>query len=68
MMPGCKHVLIIRTITLARRAPWGRMQDDHVYPALGDRTSPIEWDKCGKPDQGPRPERGDPRHPVRCAL
>jgi trimethylamine--corrinoid protein Co-methyltransferase len=28
----------------------GRMQADHVYPALGDRTSPKEWDENGKPD------------------
>lgn len=28
----------------------GRMQTDHVYPALGDRTSPKEWDELGKPD------------------
>ncbi|MDJ0630273.1 MAG: trimethylamine methyltransferase family protein [Rhodobacter sp.] len=27
-----------------------RMQADHVYPALGDRTSPKEWDENGKPD------------------
>ncbi len=27
-----------------------RMQTDHVYPALGDRTSPKEWDENGKPD------------------
>lgn len=27
-----------------------RMQADHVYPALGDRTSPKEWDEVGKPD------------------
>lgn len=28
----------------------GRMQADHVYPTLGDRTSPKEWDENGKPD------------------
>ena len=28
----------------------GRMQSDNVYPALGDRTSPKEWDEKGKPD------------------
>ncbi len=28
----------------------GRMQADHVYPALGDRTSPKEWAELGKPD------------------
>ncbi len=27
-----------------------RMQADHVYPALGDRTSPKEWAEKGKPD------------------
>lgn len=27
-----------------------RMQIDCVYPALGDRTSPKEWDENGKPD------------------
>ncbi len=27
-----------------------RMQADHVYPRLGDRTSPKEWDEIGKPD------------------
>ncbi|MEL7100885.1 MAG: trimethylamine methyltransferase family protein, partial [Pseudomonadota bacterium] len=27
-----------------------RMQTDHVYPALGDRTSPKEWAEVGKPD------------------
>lgn len=28
----------------------GRMQKDHVYPAMGDRTSPKEWAENGKPD------------------
>lgn len=28
----------------------GRMQADHVYPALADRTSPKEWEENGKPD------------------
>jgi trimethylamine--corrinoid protein Co-methyltransferase len=28
----------------------GRMQADHVYPTLGDRTSPKEWVEKGKPD------------------
>lgn len=28
----------------------GRMQTDHVYPNLGDRTSPKEWVERGKPD------------------
>jgi len=28
----------------------GRMQSDHVYPALGDRTSPKEWADLDKPD------------------
>ncbi|WP_204114181.1 trimethylamine methyltransferase family protein [Shimia biformata] len=28
----------------------GRMQKDHVYPSLGDRTSPKEWAEKGKPD------------------
>ena len=27
-----------------------RMQADHVYPTLGDRTSPKEWAERGKPD------------------
>ena len=27
-----------------------RMQVDHVYPALGDRSSPKEWAERGKPD------------------
>jgi trimethylamine--corrinoid protein Co-methyltransferase len=26
------------------------MQADHVYPTLGDRTSPKEWVEKGKPD------------------
>ncbi len=28
----------------------GRMQTDHVYPALGNRNSPKEWVEKGKPD------------------
>ena len=28
----------------------GRMEMDHVYPTLGDRTSPKEWAEVGKPD------------------
>ncbi|UWQ93139.1 trimethylamine methyltransferase family protein [Rhodobacteraceae bacterium M382] len=28
----------------------GRMQQDFVYPSLGDRTSPKEWVEIGKPD------------------
>jgi trimethylamine--corrinoid protein Co-methyltransferase len=35
---------------LGTAATLGRMQADHVYPALGDRTSPKEWDERGKPD------------------
>lgn len=27
-----------------------RMQSDYVYPKLGDRKSPKEWDEVGKPD------------------
>ncbi len=27
-----------------------RMEMDHVYPLLGDRTSPKEWDERGKPN------------------
>jgi trimethylamine--corrinoid protein Co-methyltransferase len=27
-----------------------RMQTDYAYPALGDRTSPKEWEEVGKPD------------------
>ena len=27
-----------------------RMQTDHVYPRLGDRTSPKEWAEVGKPN------------------
>jgi trimethylamine--corrinoid protein Co-methyltransferase len=27
-----------------------RMELDHVYPALGNRSSPKEWDELGKPD------------------
>ncbi|SMP12572.1 trimethylamine methyltransferase family protein [Shimia sagamensis] len=27
-----------------------RMQKDHVYPTLGDRTSPKEWAELGKPN------------------
>ena len=27
-----------------------RMQSDHVYPILGNRMSPKEWDESGKPD------------------
>ncbi|MEO0676986.1 MAG: trimethylamine methyltransferase family protein [Pseudomonadota bacterium] len=27
-----------------------RMEKDFVYPRLGDRTSPKEWDENGKPD------------------
>jgi trimethylamine--corrinoid protein Co-methyltransferase len=35
---------------LGTAATLGRMQADHVYPALGDRTSPKEWAENGKPD------------------
>lgn len=28
----------------------GRMQSDHFYPSLGDRTSPKEWAENDKPD------------------
>ncbi|MCC1491831.1 trimethylamine methyltransferase family protein [Cognatishimia sp. F0-27] len=27
-----------------------RMQSDYVYPTLGDRSSPKEWEENGKPD------------------
>ncbi len=28
----------------------GLMQSEYVYPALGDRSSPKEWDENGRPD------------------
>ncbi|AEI94380.1 trimethylamine methyltransferase family protein [Roseobacter litoralis] len=28
----------------------GRMEADHVYPTLGDRSSPKEWEEKGKPN------------------
>ena len=28
----------------------GLMQTEYIYPRLGDRTSPKEWDELGKPD------------------
>ncbi|MDF3413946.1 trimethylamine methyltransferase family protein [Sulfitobacter sp. M57] len=31
----------------------GRMEIDHVYPALGNRSSPKEWDELGKPELVP---------------
>ena len=27
----------------------GLMQTEYVYPALGDRSSPKEWEELGKP-------------------
>lgn len=27
-----------------------RMETDHVYPALANRSSPKEWDELGRPD------------------
>ena len=35
---------------LGTDATLSRMQADHVYPTLGDRTSPKEWAEKGKPD------------------
>lgn len=35
---------------LGTDATLGRMQKDHVYPALADRTSPKEWAEKDKPD------------------
>ncbi|WP_137700190.1 trimethylamine methyltransferase family protein [Marimonas lutisalis] len=35
---------------LGTGATLARMQADHVYPSLGDRTSPKEWEEKGKPD------------------
>ncbi len=35
---------------LGTDATLSRMQKDHVYPALGDRTSPKEWAEIGKPN------------------
>ena len=26
------------------------MQTEYIYPELGDRSSPKEWDELGKPD------------------
>lgn len=31
-----------------------RIQSEHVYPAMSDRTSPKEWDERGKVDLIPR--------------
>lgn len=35
---------------LGTDATLSRMQKDHVYPTLGDRTSPKEWAENDKPD------------------
>ncbi len=35
---------------LGTDATLSRMQKDHVYPTLGDRTSPKEWAELDKPD------------------
>ncbi|MCP4820224.1 MAG: trimethylamine methyltransferase family protein [Shimia sp.] len=35
---------------LGTDATLSRMQKDHVYPSLGDRTSPKEWAELDKPD------------------
>ncbi len=35
---------------LGTDATLSRMQRDHVYPTLGNRMSPKEWDESGKPD------------------
>ncbi len=35
---------------LGTDATLSRMQTDHVYPTLGDRTSPKEWAELEKPD------------------
>ncbi|SFK58660.1 trimethylamine methyltransferase family protein [Shimia haliotis] len=35
---------------LGTGATLSRMQKDHVYPTLGDRTSPKEWAELDKPD------------------
>ncbi|GAA6179104.1 trimethylamine methyltransferase family protein [Shimia sp. NS0008-38b] len=35
---------------LGTEATLSRMQKDHVYPSMGDRTSPKEWAEIGKPD------------------
>ncbi|PYG31680.1 trimethylamine methyltransferase family protein [Pelagimonas varians] len=35
---------------LGTDATLSRMQTDHVYPFLGDRTSPKEWEEKSKPD------------------
>ena len=35
---------------LGTDATLSRMQRDHVYPTLGDRTSPKEWAEIGKPN------------------
>lgn len=35
---------------LGTDATLSRMQRDHVYPTLGDRTSPKEWVEIGKPN------------------
>jgi trimethylamine--corrinoid protein Co-methyltransferase len=35
---------------LGTEATLSRMEQDHVYPTMGDRTSPKEWAEKGKPD------------------
>ncbi|MCX7559521.1 trimethylamine methyltransferase family protein [Sulfitobacter sp. F26204] len=34
-----------------------RMEIDHVYPSLGNRSSPKEWDELGKPELVPNATR-----------
>jgi trimethylamine--corrinoid protein Co-methyltransferase len=38
---------------LGTERPLSHMQKDHVYPTLGDRTSPKEWDEKDKPELVP---------------
>ncbi|CUJ95793.1 trimethylamine:corrinoid methyltransferase [Shimia thalassica] len=35
---------------LGTRETLARMETDYVYPTLGDRSSPKEWNEIGKPD------------------
>ena len=43
------------------------MQKEYIYPALGNRMSPKEWNEAGRPDiveRATRARSGDPHRPT----
>jgi trimethylamine---corrinoid protein Co-methyltransferase len=70
---SARRALAAPTIFSEAQQTLARMQKEYLYPVLGDRSSPKEWEEKGRPSPArPREPKGrrHPRHtlPRPCAA